>query len=228
VRPRGAARFKAGQSWWAQAADRRAAGPARPTPWAPSDLRRSLPDGGWAACADPGRAVPDGADVVLGFHRSFRAAAPPWSPSPSSRARTPPGRAVGGPEGSRTGAPQWSRSRTPSAPAGAGACSRSPPTPTAGRARSSCWTPRGSPWASSHSHPTRMGPATAWIYAATATGCCPTTGRRRWPATSPTRCAKKTHAGAPGRWAQAVSRPVGPAQAGRAWIPVGRLPPSHG
>jgi hypothetical protein len=30
------------------------------------------------------------------------------------------------------------------------------------------------------------------------------------------------------RWAQAVSRPVGPAQAGRAWTPVGRLPPSRG
>jgi hypothetical protein len=34
--------------------------------------------------------------------------------------------------------------------------------------------------------------------------------------------------GVRGLLAQAVSRPVGPAQAGRAWTPVGRLPPSHG
>jgi phage terminase large subunit-like protein len=30
-----------------------------------------LPDGAWAACADPGRAVADGAEVVLGFDGSF-------------------------------------------------------------------------------------------------------------------------------------------------------------
>lgn len=150
----------------------------------------------WAACADPGRADADGADVVLGSIGPFGRLRRPGRRHRQTAPARPPGGAVGGPGGRR----DWRVPVVEVKDAIRAACRRwrllgISADPTAGRARSSCWTPRASPPASSRSHPSAWAPATTRLSAATATGCCPTTGRRRWRATSPTRVVKEDSRG---------------------------------
>jgi hypothetical protein len=110
-----------------------------------------LPPSAWAACADATRSIPDGAEVVLAFDGSFNGDTTVLVVATVDR--RPHIDLVELWEADAARSPSSTSSRPLGRRAGAGGCWRSPLIPSAGRARSSCWTARGCRSWSIRSHP---------------------------------------------------------------------------
>jgi hypothetical protein len=158
-----------------------------------------LPDGAWERCADPSAGIPDGVEVVLGFDGSFSGDCTALvAVTVADRPHVQLVELWEAPEGSR----DWRVPVVEVEDAIRAACqrwrvSRSPRTPTAGSGPLSCWTQRASRSGSTRSPRRGWGRQPAGSTRPQSTGCCPTTAVARWPATSPTRCSRRTRA-APG------------------------------
>jgi hypothetical protein len=178
-----------------------------------------LPDGAWERCRITSTAVegiPDGADVVLGFDGSFSGDCTALvAVTVAERPHVHLVELWEAPEGSR----DWRVPVVEVEDAIRAACRRwrvleVAAHPTAGRGPWSCWTARASRSASTRSHRPGWARRPPGSTRPSSTGCCPTTGRARSPATSPTRCSRRTAAarGWPRstRTASDGSTPLGP------------------